>query len=112
MLRLMTHSASLLFVITCLALPAQASDTCARATGGKCKTGQTALSKPKANAAPRKPAKPQGNKLKSREQYTAAEREKIMERAREICRKFQGAPSQVYKIDYATSKVWCTPPSY
>lgn len=108
----MTLTASLLFLIAWLALPAQASDTCARATGGKCKTGQTAPPKPKANKAPRKPAEPQGSRLKSREQYTAAERNKIMERAREICRKAYGAPSRVYRIDYATSKVWCEPPSY
>jgi hypothetical protein len=97
----------------CFIFPAQASDTCNRATGGKCKVGQSAApAKTKSGAVTRKPGEPKGTRLKSRSQYTAAEREKIMERAREICRKYEGGPSRVYKIDYATSRVWCAPASY
>lgn len=92
---------------------ALASDSCQRATGGKCPIGKTApAAKPQSGKVNRKPAPSNsGSRLKSRSQYSAAEREKIMERAREICRKEFGAPSRVFRIDDATSRVWCEPPS-
>jgi hypothetical protein len=98
----------------CLASPAQASDTCQRSTGGKCKVGQTAPPR-KGNSgatthkATRSP--PKGNH-KGRDEYTAAEREKMMERARAICSKEFGKPSRVYRIDYKQNRVWCMPASY
>lgn len=100
--------------VLCLGSPVQASDTCARSTGGKCKVGQTAPPR-KSNPgtvthqAAQAPAK--GNH-KGRDEYTAAQREKMMERARELCRKDFGAPSRVYKIDYKKNQVWCVPPAY
>lgn len=114
MFRIVTLCASLLFIVAGFGQAAQASDTCARATGGKCKFNQTAPpAKAKAGNSTRKPQQATGGaRLKNRDQYTAAEREKIMERAREICRKNYGAPSRVYRIDYAANKVWCEPPSY
>ena len=109
------------FLIPAIALAAiflgssvQASDTCARSTGGKCKVGQTAPPRKSSpgtvtHQATQAPAK--GNH-KGRDKYTAAQRDKMMERAREICRKNYGAPSKVYRIDYKKNMVWCTPASY
>lgn len=110
--RLVTICASLLFLMTCLVPPAQASSTCAQATGGKCKPTQSEpRPKPKSGTVTHKPGEPKsGSRLKPRDQYTAAQREKIMENAREICRKSFGAPARVYRIDYMTSKVWCESP--
>lgn len=50
-------------------------------------------------------------KKKGRNDYTAEERKKIMERARKVCRDSQGAPSRVYRIDYQKMVVYCTPAS-
>lgn len=44
--------------------------------------------------------------------FTAAQREKMMEEARKICKKRFGAPSRVYKIDYVKWRVICTEPGY
>ncbi len=46
--------------------------------------------------------------LKNRSAYTAEQRQKILENARKLCRKKYGAPANVYRIDYAANKVWCT----
>ena len=113
MLRFAALCTALLF-IAASAVPAGASDTCARATGGRCKVGQTAPPKPsKSSAATRKATRPipKGNH-KGRDEYTSAQREKLMERAREICRENYGAPSRVYRFDYKRNTVWCEPPSY
>ena len=57
----------------------------------------------------KKPEKVKAKK-KGRNDYTAEERKKIMERARKVCRDNQGAPSRVYRIDYQRQLVYCTPP--
>ena len=110
---------ALLLAAFCLVTPilhgvADASDTCARATGGRCKVSQTAPpAKSKSGAITHKATQPpaRGNH-KGRDEYTPAQREKMMEQAREICRKNYGAPSRVYRIDYKMNKVWCLPPAY
>ena len=56
----------------------------------------------------KKPEKKKAKK-KGRNDYTAEERKKIMERARKVCRDSQGAPSRVYRIDYQKQVVYCTP---
>ena len=107
-------SAGLVIVTICFAPTAQASDTCQRATGGKCTVGKTtAPSKPKAGTVTKKQTwqKRPSNK-KGREDYSESEREKMMERARAICSKEFGKPSRVYRIDYKQGRVWCTPASY
>lgn len=105
---------ALLLAAPGFALPAYASDTCQRSTGGKCKTGQTTPpANSKSGAVTHKKTQPpaKGNH-KGRDEYSASEREKMMERAREICRTQFGAPSRVYKIDYKKNRVWCVPPAY
>ncbi|MCX7348455.1 MAG: hypothetical protein NTZ54_02695 [Alphaproteobacteria bacterium] len=92
----------------------EASDTCAKGTGARCKVGQTAPpNKPNPGAVSHKATQspPKGNH-KGRDQYTPEQREKMMARAREICRKNYGAPSRVYRIDYKRNTVWCEPPAY
>ena len=42
-----------------------------------------------------------------RSDFTAEQREKMMEEARKICRKRFGAGASVYKMDYNKWKVWC-----
>jgi len=81
--------------------------------GGKCAPGQTVAGKSKGAAVTRKATQPppKGNH-KGRDAYTPQQREKMMERAREICRKNYGAPSRVYRIDYKKNMIWCEPPSY
>ena len=57
----------------------------------------------------KKPEKKKAKK-KGRNDYTAEERKKIMERARKVCRDNEGAPSRVYRIDYQKQLVYCMPP--
>ena len=92
---------------------AQASDTCQRYTGGKCKAGQPLPPKLPSGASTHQQVQPpaKGNH-KGRDEYTPAQREKFMEEARQLCRKKYGAPSRVYRIDYKKNLVWCEPPSY
>ncbi len=45
---------------------------------------------------------------KKRSDFTPEQREKLMERARQICRKSYGAGARVYKLDYYHWKVWCS----
>lgn len=47
---------------------------------------------------------------RSRGDFTAAERDKILEHAREVCVKRYGATSRVYKLDYHKWEVICTEP--
>jgi len=42
-----------------------------------------------------------------RSDFTAEQREKLMEEARKICRKRYGSAAQVYRIDYARWMVIC-----
>jgi hypothetical protein len=51
-------------------------------------------------------------KVKSRDDYSAAERAKIMDYARKLCRKKYGASSTVYRLDYRMKRVTCAPPGY
>ena len=44
---------------------------------------------------------------KKRSDFTPAQREKLMERARQICRKKYGAGATVYRLDYYKWTVWC-----
>jgi hypothetical protein len=39
--------------------------------------------------------------------FTPAQREKLMQEARKICKKRYGAGATVYKLDYYHWKVWC-----
>ena len=73
--------------------PAEASGYCPGQKSGKC---------------PQKKKTPG----KSRDDFTAAQREKLMERARDICKKRYGSTSRVYKIDYRKWMVFCTEPGY
>ena len=45
-----------------------------------------------------------------RSDFTAAQREKITEYARALCKKKFGASARIYRIDYGKQKVWCRPP--
>ena len=113
-MRFVANFISLLLIAISFGSATQASDTCARATGGRCKVGQTApLNKGNPGAVTHQAAQPpaKGNH-KGRDQYTAEQRQKILERAREICRKNYGAPSTVYRFDYKRNTVWCVPPAY
>jgi hypothetical protein len=58
-------------------------------------------------ASTKKPAK-----KKSTSDYSPEERKKIMEYARQLCKKTYGAPSQVYRLDYSRMRVICTQPGY
>ncbi len=49
---------------------------------------------------------------RSREEYTSAEREKILEGVRQQCVKRYGATSRVYRINYHKRSVLCTEPGY
>ncbi len=114
MFRLSAILASLILTCAVGVTGAAASNACQRETGGRCKGGQTA---PPASSTTgtvtRKPAPPvSGHRLKPYDDYTAAQREKIMEQARELCRRKYGAPSRLYRIDYAQNRIWCEPPSY
>jgi hypothetical protein len=40
-------------------------------------------------------------------EFTPAQKTKLMEEARKICRKQYGAMSTVYQLDYYHWKVWC-----
>ena len=51
-------------------------------------------------------------KKKSKSDYTAEERAKIMDYARKLCRKKYGAGSTVYRLDYRMKRVTCVPPGY
>lgn len=42
-----------------------------------------------------------------RSEFTAAQREKLMEAARKICKKRHGAMATVYRLDYYKWTVWC-----
>jgi hypothetical protein len=44
---------------------------------------------------------------RKRADFTAAQREKLMEDARKICKKRFGAPTRVYRIDYVKWQVTC-----
>ncbi|MCB1377112.1 MAG: hypothetical protein KDK89_01905 [Alphaproteobacteria bacterium] len=48
--------------------------------------------------------------VKSRSQYTAEERQRILEYAIKLCKKKYGASSSVYRIDYSKPLIWCAPP--
>ena len=113
MLRALFLPVGLLAAMIAFTTFAQASDTCQRATGGNCKTGQQSPPKLKSGTSTKKATQPlpTGNH-KGRDAYTPAQREKFMAEARELCRKKYGAPSRVYRIDYKKNMVWCEPPSY
>ena len=49
---------------------------------------------------------------RKRTDFTAAQREKLLEDARKICVKRYGAASRVYKLDYAKWRVICTEPGW
>lgn len=51
-------------------------------------------------------------KKKTETSPSDAERKKMMELARELCRKKYGATSSVYRIDYKRKMVTCMPPGY
>ncbi|MCA3560614.1 MAG: hypothetical protein IOC82_06240 [Aestuariivirga sp.] len=94
---------------------AEAANNCQRSTGGKCKAGQTAApNKTKQSAVTKKKTRnpPTSSNRKGRDDYSAADRQKMMERAQQLCSKEFGRPSRVYRIDYKQGRVWCTPASY
>lgn len=49
---------------------------------------------------------------KGHDGYTAEERAKILESARQVCKKNYGAPSTVYRVDYKKLRVTCVRPGY
>lgn len=114
MLRLFALSAGLMIALWSFSEGAAASDTCQRSVGGRCKTGQSSPPTKSTSGAVthKKVQAPAKGNHKGRNEYTAAQREKMMERAREICRTQFGAPSRVYRIDYKKNQVWCVPPAY
>ena len=112
-MRLVVSSAVLLAAAIAAATTVQASDTCQRYTGGKCKVGQQTPPKLKSGASTRQQTQPPAkSNHKGRDVYTPAQREKYMEDARQVCREKFGAPSRVYRIDYKKNLIWCEPPSY
>jgi len=113
MLRCIFLFAGLFTAVIAIASAAQASDTCQRYTGGKCKPGQQLPPKLRSGVSTHQQAQaPAKGNHKGRDDYTAAQRDKYMEEARQLCRKKFGAPSRVYRIDYKKNLIWCEPPSY
>lgn len=106
-------SAGLLAAVIGLPAAGQASDTCQRDTGGKCRPGEPSPPKLRSGVSTHQRAQPpaKGNH-KGRDEYTPAQRAKYMDDARQLCRKTYGAPSRVYRIDYRKNLIWCEPPSY
>jgi hypothetical protein len=51
-------------------------------------------------------------KKKKKTSGTSADRAKLMEIARQVCRKKYGAGSSVYRLDYTRRRVVCAPPGY
>ena len=49
---------------------------------------------------------------KKKSSGTSADRAKLMEIARQVCRKKYGAGSTVYRLDYTRKRVVCVPPGY
>lgn len=82
-----------LVLALCLAIPAAAPQPAEAAT--------TNTQKKKAKKAPLG---------KGRDGYTAEQRKKMMERARQICRKEFGASATVYDVDFRNLRVRCLPP--
>lgn len=82
----------LLFPLT-QAAPVSAAGYCPSQPGGKCPIQKKKISK-------------------SRDDFTAKQREEMMEEARKICRKNYGAGSRVWKLDYKAWRVTCTEPGY
>ena len=113
MFRSLLFSAAVLAATLTFASTADASDTCQRYTGGKCKPGQKIPPKLRSGVSTQQEAQPpaKGNH-KGRDEYTPAQREKYMAEARQLCRKKFGAPSRVYRIEYKKNLIWCEPPSY
>lgn len=118
MFRRLLLAAGVVVAVTTLVSTSEAASTCKSTTtttaNGKCATGQTkAPAKTKqAGKTQTKSTKPRASTGKGRNDYSAAEREKMMARAREICSREFGKPSRVYRVDYAKGRVWCTPASY
>ena len=113
MLRSASIPVGLLAAALAFATAAQSSDTCQRYTGGQCKPGQKMPPKFRAGVSTQQATqRPATSNHKGRDDYTPAQREKFMERARAVCRKNHGAPSRVYRVDFKRMEVWCEPPSY
>ena len=111
--RLVVLFAGIVLATALSATAAEAANNCQRATGGKCGVGQNAPSgKTTSGAVTKKQTWQKRSGSKSRNDYSVAEREKMMQRARQICSKEFGKPSRVYRIDYKQGRVWCTPASY
>jgi hypothetical protein len=49
---------------------------------------------------------------RKRMDFTAAQRMKLLEQARQVCVKRYGATSRVYKFDYSKWRVTCTEPGW
>ena len=49
---------------------------------------------------------------RKRTDFTAAQRMKLLEGARQVCVKRYGATSRVYKFDYSKWRVTCTEPGW
>jgi hypothetical protein len=113
MLRRLLLSTAFLAAILACANIANASDTCQRYTGGKCKAVEKTPPKLRSGVSTQQQTQPpaKGNH-KGRDEYTPAQREKFMAEARALCRKKFGAPSRVYRIDYKKNQIWCEPPAY
>ena len=80
-------------LVLALAVPARPADAASKCSGSKCAKHKTTTS------------------TKGRDSYTAEQRAKIMERARQVCQDKHGAPSRVYRVDYKRLRVWCMPAS-
>lgn len=52
-------------------------------------------------------AKSSSTKHYSRSQFTEAQRARILENARKVCKKRYGAGASVYRIDYYKGTIWC-----
>ena len=74
--------------------PAWAEGHCPSQPGGKC------------------PVSKKKKVTRSRDDFTAEQRDKLMEKARQICVKRYGASSRVWKLDYKAWRVTCTEPGY
>lgn len=76
------------------AMPVWAEGYCPSQPGGKC------------------PSPKKKKVTRSRDDFTADQRERLMEEARKICIKRYGAGSRVWKLDYKAWRVTCTEAGY
>jgi hypothetical protein len=104
MLRYLLIASVLAFAIPMAAPVSAATAPCKPTATKKCPDPKKTTAKKTTKA------KKSTKAAKGRNDYTPEQRKEMMERARQICREKVGAPSQVYRIDYAKNRVYCWRP--